>query len=248
MATPRLELGFSDVLDLLTLVFEVPPDGRAALTSRLKHLQAKRFPAGVNVKKARVRYDGTAVTGIVTVMALVASFVPPDVAVAIVRENWDELKELVADAARAARSLGGTPAAEETSTHALIVANSLSELGRADAAEGRGATVRGARTLLTLRRSELAALTSSTLGGANTLLDVAALIERTAAKLVAPVGRDPATGQPTGLGQDSATLLADLVALGDVAAEVPGAAVYRPGQEVATAPRERRRPDGKGNG
>ena len=216
MASPRLELGFSELLDLLTLVFEVPADGRAALTSRLKHLQAKRFPAGVNVKKARARYDGTAVTGIVAVMALVASFVPPDVAVAVVRENWGEMKGLVADAARSAPSLGGAAPAEEGRTHALIVANSLSELGRADAAEGRGATVRGTRTLRALRRSELATLAPAELAGASTLLDVAALVERTAAKLVATREIDPATGLPTGLGQDAATVLADLTALGAV--------------------------------
>lgn len=217
MSTPRLELGFSDVLDLLTLVFEVPADGRAALTSRLKHLQAKRFPAGVNVKKARARYDGTAVAGIVAVMALVASFVPPDVAVAVVRENWGTLRRLFADAARAAPSLGGAQPTEEARTHALIVANSLAELGSADAAAGRGATVRGTRKLRALRRSELASLVPAALAGASTLLDVAALVERTAAKLVADRSLDAVTKRVTGLGQEPATVLADLTALGEVA-------------------------------
>ena len=215
MADERIQLGFADVLDLMTDLFEIPAvDGRAALTSRLKHLQAKRFPAGVNVKRARARYDGTAIMGIVAVLALVASFVPPDVAVAIVRENWGELRPIFENAARSSPSLGGDAAGSDAGTLAVIDANALSGLGEGKAGEGRAATTRGKRALRAATREEMAGSALARSRGATVVLDVAALVERAAGLLVTKHGQTPGT------------VLADLSNLADVGEEprIDGAA------------------------
>lgn len=188
---PEIEIRFNDLLEVLSTVFDIPADGRKALTSRLKHLQGKSFPPGVNVGRGgRVRYDLEAVMGVVLVMALASAFIPPNQAVELVRQHWDTWRDLLRSAARTrARPRGwNEPPVEAV---AVIESNALAELGGATPSEGRSAGLRGTLTLRTAPRGEIAA-GGGPARGAATLIDVPALLGLAAPAVAAAAGREAA--------------------------------------------------------
>ena len=161
----------------------------------------------MNTKKVRARYDVTAIMGIATVLALSAAFVPPDVAVAIARDNWEELRETVGNVAIRSPRLRplATAGADEMGTLVLIETNALSDLGKAAASEGRAAGMRGARKLTTLKTADLETFTPSLSGGSAILLDVGQLVGKISDELVAKRS------------MDGVALLYDLMSLGPIA-------------------------------
>lgn len=184
-----VEIGFTDVLDVLTHVFNIPKNGRKALTSRLKHLQGKSFPPGVNVGRGgRVRYDADAVMGVVLVMALASAFIPPNQAVDLVRTHWDGWRELLRSAARARLNTTGSDDRSDEMV-AVIESNALADLGGATPAEGRSAGLRGTLAFRAAPRAEAGA-GDPTRRGAATLVDVAAFLARAAPAIAVSAQRD----------------------------------------------------------
>lgn len=182
----RLALGFTELMVTCETVFEIPAGGRKALSSRLKHLQAKGFPEGVNVGRTkRVRYGASAIAGTLLVLALTASFMPPLAAVELVRRQWPDWARLIANAARGSKRLGGR-ADLSGPTYAIIETNALAQLGAADASEGRAASGRGRREMRATTAAQLGRETKRTgaAPGATVVVDVSALVDRLGAHLL----------------------------------------------------------------
>lgn len=172
---PSCTIGFNDLLDVLSEVFHVPADGRKALTSRLKHLQGKSFPPGVNVGRGgRVRYDVEAVLGIVLVMTLTAAFIPPNQAVEVVRGHWSDWRDMLEAAARSRHpDMGGEVRSDR---FAVIESNALADLGGATPSEGRSAGIRGTLSFRVVDRAALGADPAQAPRAA-TLVDVATVLD-----------------------------------------------------------------------
>lgn len=183
-----IEIKFNDLLDVLSRVFDIPEDGRKALTSRLKHLQGKSFPPGVNVGRGgRVHYDIDAVMGVVLVMALTSAYIPPNQGVELVRSNWIGWRELLSAAARA--RLRPQPWSEQPTEEmvAIIESNALADLGAATPSEGRSAGLRGALAFRKSVRGD-GALGNGLGRGAATIVDVPAVLA-VAAPAIAAVAK-----------------------------------------------------------
>lgn len=182
-----ITIRFNDLLKVSSDVLGIPAEGVKALTSRLKHLQGKGFPRGVNVgRNARVGYDTEAIVSVVIVLALISVFMPPNAATALVREQWSDWATLVADSSAGLKRLDGSPDASRP-TFAVIETNALSELGTAKAVEGRAAGSRGLRSMRPATAAQLGRETKRTGGvfGAATVVDVASLVDRICEHLIA---------------------------------------------------------------
>lgn len=177
--TGTVSLTFAELLSVLSQVFAVPDGGRKALIARLKHLQSKRFPPGVNVGRGGgVRYDLQAIFRIITVLTLTSAFIPPNQAVDVVKNNFEDWQALLHSAARF--QIDGR--LQASAPVAIIESNALSSLGEAVAQEGRAASARGSLTLQVTDRAKLADNPSQR--GAATVIDVVSVLSR-AAPLVA---------------------------------------------------------------
>lgn len=126
MSAEGPSISYADLVALLSEMFDVPPEGEKALRARLKNLQAKNFPPGVNIgRRGRVAYGLPEIAKLALVLSLTSSFVGPDAAVTTISNSWEEL----ANALRKGREGAGRPGAV-----ARFRANTLADLGRDDAA------------------------------------------------------------------------------------------------------------------
>ncbi|GAA3803629.1 hypothetical protein GCM10022600_27350 [Qipengyuania pelagi] len=116
------QIGYSQLVKLLVTVFGVPEQGEKALRARLKNLQAKNFPPGVNLGRlGRVAYGPREVAMLGLVLSLTSSFVSPDVAVNTVLKEWKLLAEALREGARGKGRVGAL---------ATFRANALGSLGK----------------------------------------------------------------------------------------------------------------------
>lgn len=127
MTETQLVMTYGEITKALGSVLGIPVGQHPALKARLKHLQSKGFPAGVNKGHRGVKYSVRDLCGLAVVMTLVSAFVPPYVAIGLVRANWMG----VAKGLRA----GNRPATGSVSVDvrdnaiAIFALNSLAEMG-----------------------------------------------------------------------------------------------------------------------
>lgn len=100
---PRTPVGipFSTVERLIAKLHGLPEDEPTALRARLHNLRKLNFPDGVAAGSGRhFAYAAPDVIGLVVAFDIMESFVPPGVAVAMVRAGWPEIARAALGAGR----------------------------------------------------------------------------------------------------------------------------------------------------
>lgn len=135
---------FADVQDVIASRHGVPPTGRRALLSRLRHLNAADFPPGTRVgpgRRADYRVDDLFAFSMW--FALAEAFVPPTVVSRLVRDCWPELVRAMLTAAGRDARVGGLDLGGSSGTVAVIVPYALDFVKGGPRGSGRGAVGAG---------------------------------------------------------------------------------------------------------
>lgn len=93
---PRTPVGipYSTVEALIAHLHGIAADDVPALASRFQNLRKVNFPDGVAAGSGRhFAYDAADLLGVAVAFELVEAFVPPAIAVEIVRDNWPEIAQ-----------------------------------------------------------------------------------------------------------------------------------------------------------
>ena len=134
MTSSAVTIGFSELIDLIAGMYDIPETRKPALRARLKHLKSKDFPPGSKLgRRGRVAYRLDDIARLAVVFALTTAFVPPDVAVNTVTIHWLELKEKIRHAA------GTSPDTLNNHGTVYFSANALTDMNNSVTTDSRGA-------------------------------------------------------------------------------------------------------------
>lgn len=88
-----VSMNYGDLVEVVRATLDIPEVYVPALKARIKNLQSKSYPSGVNRKWERVKYGVREAFAISMVLKLSSGFVPPEESVRLIRMNWKEIAE-----------------------------------------------------------------------------------------------------------------------------------------------------------